>query len=670
MEMHYPIDHCFDEAFVDALARQEAFNKHLYRPNSYLHKWWARRCGTTFRAILKHLIADPQQRDFHAPGGLEGQIILDPMMGGGTTLHEAIRLGANVIGADIDALPVLQARATLHWLDPQTLQDGFDQLYGRLQDELGDWFLTTCPDCGTACPLRFVLYGVRRRCGCGEALFLDSLVLRHERDGSLWTIGPQDGVIRHGERLVSRPKNRPILPIHPRSHTRCTACGLPYREDRSRPWYQRYEPVAIAGRCPHHRFFFTAPQAADLALIDRAEALRETLPLAAARFVPADGPKSADLRRRGVSSYLDFYTGRQLLWFSHAINALRRLDHPARLKLALLISTSAEFNALLCGYKGNLKSRPGAIRHVFSHHAYTWPVTALENNPLHPSRASGTLRGLFEARLLRAARWAQQPLERRQTADGWQPVPIVGERDAGEEVQAVSDLASGRGRFLLLHGSSARLPLPDQSVDHIVTDPPYYNSVQYGDLAAFFRGWLRHLLPEDGVWESADYPLSAAAIDQHSGESDQYETVLGQIFSECRRLLRPPGGRLIFTFHHRDARGWAALTGALRRAGFRLVARYVIHAEHPGSVHITNQRALWHDVILVLAVRAESAEPSPWTRPEPVSADLSHAFCAACGTLLGHLLDHPDLPALPAWQTFTRDNPCPDKTELSHGSNG
>ncbi len=33
-----------------------------------------------------------KQRNYYAPGRLEGKVILDPMMGGGTTLHEAIRL--------------------------------------------------------------------------------------------------------------------------------------------------------------------------------------------------------------------------------------------------------------------------------------------------------------------------------------------------------------------------------------------------------------------------------------------------------------------------------------------------------------------------------------------------------------------------------------------------
>lgn len=94
------IDSKFNVEFANALAEIEAYNKHLYRPNTYLHKWWARRCGTTFRAILKHLVRDQAKQDFYAPGGLEGQIILDPMMGGGTTLHGAIRLGANVVGSD------------------------------------------------------------------------------------------------------------------------------------------------------------------------------------------------------------------------------------------------------------------------------------------------------------------------------------------------------------------------------------------------------------------------------------------------------------------------------------------------------------------------------------------------------------------------------------------
>ena len=77
-----PIDAFFPEEEANALAEIESFNKHLFRPNTYLHKWWARRSGTTFRHILKQLVPDPSRRDYYSPGGLEGVTILDPMMGG------------------------------------------------------------------------------------------------------------------------------------------------------------------------------------------------------------------------------------------------------------------------------------------------------------------------------------------------------------------------------------------------------------------------------------------------------------------------------------------------------------------------------------------------------------------------------------------------------------
>ena len=44
------------------------------------------------------------------------------MRGGGTTLHEAIRLGANVVGADIDPIPILQARASLSDMTPRGVE--------------------------------------------------------------------------------------------------------------------------------------------------------------------------------------------------------------------------------------------------------------------------------------------------------------------------------------------------------------------------------------------------------------------------------------------------------------------------------------------------------------------------------------------------------------------
>ncbi len=139
------IDEHFDIDSANRLAVIESYNKHLYRPNTYLHKWWARRCGTTFRAVLKHLVKDESKKDYYSAGGLEGQIIADPMMGGGTTIHEAIRLGANVIGADIDPIPVLQARAALTETPLKTLLDAFNSFFEELHSHIGHVYRVACP---------------------------------------------------------------------------------------------------------------------------------------------------------------------------------------------------------------------------------------------------------------------------------------------------------------------------------------------------------------------------------------------------------------------------------------------------------------------------------------------------------------------------------------------
>jgi hypothetical protein len=321
--------------------------------------------------------------------------------------------------------------------------------------------------------------------------------------------------------------------------------------------------------------------------------------------------------------------------------------------LGLLVSTSLEFNAMLSGYKGKNKRRAGAIRHTFSHHAYSFPYTALENNPVYPRKSSGTLQRLFEANVRNGRLWAAAPRERDLAHEKPVFVEIDGEVDAGVEVCDLSQM-TGQRRFWLRQGSSTHLDLPDDSVDAIVTDPPYFDSVQYSDLAAFFRVWLRHLLPDAGPrlrggWE---YDVAQSAVDPHKNDrQSRYTEIISGIFAECYRVLKKENactegsrsGRFVFTFHHWNPKGWAALTIALKRAGFVLVNRYVVLSESPISVHVSNMKALRHDAILVLSPYHSALSPV-WERPSLINTDDSRQFTHDCATLLGWLLasDLPD----------------------------
>ena len=626
------IDHQFDTAFANEIALLESYNKHFYRPNSYLHKWWARRCGTTFRAILKHLVADEAGQDFYAPGGLEGKIILDPMLGGGTTIHEAIRLGANVIGVDIDPIPILQARATLADIAAADLQAAFNQFYGRLHADLGHLYQTSCPWCGVVCPWQFLLHGRRQQCACREVVAVDSLLLRHNNDDSLFRLDPHTRTVMHNDyQLAVLEESLP--PLVEKGDKLCINCGQPYQDLFHRPYYQRYAPITAAGECPRHGLFFTAVGVRERRAFTAAEARRHNLGFDLEQFAIIPGPKSRSLLDRQIDSYLDLFSGRQLLFLKQAIEALPDVAPLVRLNLALLVSTSLEFNSLLCGYKGARKRRPGAIRHTFAHHAYSFPYTAAENNPLYPKRASGNLHNLFYGRIKQARRWAAAPEERRIINGQAHKVVIHGEKDGGLEVTDPASLGSGARRFLLMQDSSAALRLDSCSVDFVITDPPYFDSVQYSDLAAFFRVWLRQLVPDAGDWQ---YALEEAAVEQQTNGNGQYDRVLGNIFVECARVLKPDG-RFIFTFHHWNPKGWAAVTKALRQAGFVLINRYVVHAENQVSVHIAGQKALLHDVILVLAPAASGLQPA-WSLPAAVNLHDSEAFGQGCGAALGWLL--------------------------------
>ena len=629
------IDHSFPEKFADELARREVFNKHLFRPNTYLHKWWARRCGTMFRSILKQFVPVAESRDYYAPRGLEGKTVLDPMMGGGTTLHEAIRLGANVIGADIDPIPIVQARASLSYAALEDLRTAFNHFHARLYDSLGHYFVTECPTCQKIVDIQYTLHGVRKACGCREVVQIDQYDLRHEADRTI-SISPYDLSIRddYNEEMLDSETLRLIT----KSETQCQNCGHTYHDLLDLPFYKRYSPIAIVAACVEHGIFFRAPDDTDRQRIKQADESRLALDMSPIEdFRVSDGPKAGDLLKRNIHSYLDLFSSRQLLYIHESTRQLHEFGGVEKLNLAMLVSASLEFNSMLCGYKGWYKRRPGAIRHVFALHAYSFPYTALENNPINPNKSSGNLQLLFRDRVERGRKWATLPIERKIGEDGKsQLVKMPGELDAGLEVFDQSALAHERQKFWLIYGDSQNLPVDSHSVDLIVTDPPYYDSVQYSDLAAFFRVWLARLLPDELEW-SYDESQSAVATNG-TNRSGSFVTALSGIFAECARVLKNHTGRMVFTFHHWDPAAWAELTIALKAVNFRLVNSYTVYSEHPISVHIRDLNAITHDSILVFAF-ADSNHGTQWTLPTSIDTNDSETFCRQCSETLGWLLD-------------------------------
>lgn len=134
-----------------------------FKPIYQMHKWFARRASCVFRAILLSCLKPAGTdimaefyRDHTYDPDTNGKVILDPFMGGGTTIVEALRLGCRVIGIDLNPVAWFIVKTEVEPVDIDELKAAFERLANRtvawsgksLRETLLEQYKTTCPCCG------------------------------------------------------------------------------------------------------------------------------------------------------------------------------------------------------------------------------------------------------------------------------------------------------------------------------------------------------------------------------------------------------------------------------------------------------------------------------------------------------------------------------------------
>src|SRR5690606_26121506 len=123
----------FDVPLVAGLALREKQIQQNYRPIIAVHKWFARRPGSLFRAlVLSEFGESPLGDSYFTANDFSGRKIADPFMGGGTPLIEANRLGCDVAGFDINPMAAWIVREEIEHLDI----DAYRKAAGQLLKEL------------------------------------------------------------------------------------------------------------------------------------------------------------------------------------------------------------------------------------------------------------------------------------------------------------------------------------------------------------------------------------------------------------------------------------------------------------------------------------------------------------------------------------------------------
>lgn len=138
------IEHSFDVPFVAAMALREKQIQQNYRPIIAVHKWFARRPGTLFRALLLSEFRESTLRDIYFEANtLAGIRVADPFMGGGTPLLEANRLGCDVIGYDINPMAYWIVRQEMEHLDLIAYRKAANMLLAELTKTIGSFYNLT-----------------------------------------------------------------------------------------------------------------------------------------------------------------------------------------------------------------------------------------------------------------------------------------------------------------------------------------------------------------------------------------------------------------------------------------------------------------------------------------------------------------------------------------------
>ena len=629
---------------ISAMSQVEAHRKNIYRPPYYVHKWWARRTGSVFRAIALDLFLPPDEEimdAYYRRHQFEELVVLDPFMGGGTTVGECLRLGAKVVGCDLNPVAWFLVSQAMREVAVPQLVDGYEAVAARVAERISAMYATNCAQCGGSATSQYTAWVKQIPCEeCGEPadLHLSQVVMADMATKGAGLVDcPSCGHPWWTERVrdeVNCPEcEHRFVPAEKRSrntHYLCGHCGHTGKirdalANAEEPPEHRLRCLTVwCGSCgkSHQR-----PTEADERLYTdiTSRVKKEFAQLHIPREEILPGHNTNQMRGYGYRYWWQMFNPRQLLGLSTLFGAIREVpDQASRELLTLLASASLEFNSMFCGAKG---LGTGGIRHVFAHHAFIPAKEPLEANIWGVHRSSGGFSTLFKERLMRGVQWAEAPVERRFNGRKAVKVPIVGEQLAGRQAGDFSELSSGEANMLVLNQSSESLDqIPDGSVDFVITDPPYADSVMYSELSDYFYVWLRAAVgSEHPNFRKPHVDDTREAVHNRGRGRDGgvYSEVLGNVFIEAVRKLKPEG-RVAFTFHHSGEDAWQQLEAALKRAGLVVERWWPVFAEMESGVPLRSKanNGGHLDIVFVCGRREELSGPAGQDTPEEMAEQL------------------------------------------------
>jgi adenine-specific DNA methylase len=611
----------FPARFLSRLSKDET---HARRPIYTIHRWWARRPGTVFRGIILGAFSGESLSEEHFKQLMEkrvdlnGRIIVDPFMGGGTTIIEGLRLGCKVIGIELNPVAWFLTKKEVEEVNIDEIRGEFKKLEEKVGRKIKEYYKTICSKCkGQADVINF--FWVRKiRCEkCnGEVKLFPNFKLAELNKDKFIVFCPRCYEIfnakKESDKVVCTKCNETFSPLKgyaEGTEYTCSNCGhsskilKALKRMGEKP---SLELFAVEFYCPtcDLRGYKKADEK-DLALYKKAaeEFNKRKDELLFPRQIILPGKETKRLLNHNFKYFYEFFNERQLLCLSMLLEAILEIEDENLKEFFLLaFSHSLDFNNMFARY--NQKARK--IEPMFAHHAFYPKKMPTENN------VWGTRYGRCSftkcvSLLIRGKSYCENPFEFVIKGKNKKKV-YTGETIKGKLASNFEELAKGEKNVLLLRQSSEILSfIPDCSVDAVITDPPYFDNVMYSELADFYYIWLHLALKDFYECFKPEYSPRTDEIVVNSAlrkNEESFINGLTKVFQECHRILKNDG-LMAFTFHHKKDEAWASVLEAVTKAGFYITSVIPVYAEMSTSFHIYQKMTSVYDTVIVCRKKVE-----------------------------------------------------------------
>ncbi|RKX81555.1 MAG: hypothetical protein DRP58_11695 [Spirochaetes bacterium] len=249
----------------------------------------------------------------------------------------------------------------------------------------------------------------------------------------------------------------------------------------------------------------------------------------------------------------NLYTNENWRYLKRLKTAISLIDKPLQRIFSILLSATASQVSRLIPYRKNLSSGGPA-----------WTVPGFWIPRVHIQlNVWRTFTNRYK-RFLRAMKDVRNP--------GVRKISLCNK---------LKDLENSPGGFgYIYEGDSSKIALADESVDYVITDPPYGDSIPYLEFSQVWNEWIgrKPCFKKEVVISNSP--------ERKKGRAN-YGNDLARVFTEIGRVLKTGKWATIF-FQNRNLSVWNFLRLAARQAGLILKA---VSFQYPAVISAKSQLA-------------------------------------------------------------------------------